>query len=168
MTKYDFDKIIDRRNTACLKYDFAIQRGSPADVLPFWVADMDFPIAREIDEQYEQNCVICTAPSKTFNIAGLQVSNIFISNKNLRRRFRKQVAAAGYSQVNTLGLVACQAAYTYGEDWLQQVKTYIEDNIEFVDAYLKQNLPQIKLLRPEGTYLVWLDCSALGLTAAER
>lgn len=168
MTKYDFDKIIDRRNTDCLKYDFAIQRGRPADVLPFWVADMDFPIAREIDEQYEQNCVICTAPSKTFNIAGLQVSNIFISNKNLRRRFRKQVAAAGYSQVNTLGLVACQAAYTYGEDWLQQVKTYIEDNIEFVDAYLKQNLPQIKLLRPEGTYLIWLDCSALDLTAAER
>lgn len=65
---------------------------------------MDFPIAREIDEQYEQNCVVCTAPSKTFNIAGLQVSNIFIPNKNLRRRFRKQVAAAGYSQVNTLGL----------------------------------------------------------------
>jgi len=274
MTKYDFDKIIDRRNTDCLKYDFAIQRGRPTDVLPFWVADMDFPIAREIQEalvercqhaifgysesteayfhavrdwytkhfnwspktewltktpgivfaiamavkaftqkgesvlvqqpvyypfseviednerklinsplilknghyeinfadleekivannvklmllcsphnpvwrvwtcaelqkvgdiclkhgvitvsdeihgdfvlennsqmvftslgeQYEQNCVICTAPSKTFNIAGLQVSNIFIPNKNLRCRFRKQVAAAGYSQVNT-------------------------------------------------------------------
>lgn len=64
MTKYDFDKIIDRRNTACLKYDFAIQRDLPADVLPFGVADMDFPIAREIDEQYEQNCVICTAPRK--------------------------------------------------------------------------------------------------------
>ena len=110
-----------------------------------------------LGEQYEQNCVICTAPSKTFNIAGLQVSNIFIPNKNLRRRFRKQVAAAGYSQVNTLGLVACQAAYTYGEDWLQQAKAYIENNIKFVDAYLKQNLPQIKLLRPEGTYLIWLD-----------
>ena len=168
MTKYDFDKIIDIRNTDCLKYDFAIQRGRPADVLPFLVADMDFPIAREIDEQYEQNCVVCTAPSKTFNIAGLQVSNIFIPNKNLRRRFRKQVAAAGYSQVNTLGLVACQAAYTYGEDCLQHAKAYIENNIKFVDAYLKQNLPQIKLLRPEGTYLIWLDCSALGLTAAER
>ena len=55
-----------------------------------------------------------------------------------------------------------------GEDWLQQAKAYIEDNIKFVDAYLKQNLPQIKLLRPEGTYLIWLDCSALGLTSAER
>ena len=123
---------------------------------------MDFPIAREIDEQYEQNCVICTAPSKTFNIAGLQVSNIFISNKNYAAA-PQAGSGSSYSQVNTLGLVACQAAYTYGEDWLQQVKTYIEDNIEFVDAYLKQNLPQIKLLRPEGTYLIWLDCSALAL-----
>jgi bifunctional pyridoxal-dependent enzyme with beta-cystathionase and maltose regulon repressor activities len=94
MTKYDFDKIIDRRNTDCLKYDFAIQRGRPTDVLPFWVADMDFPIAREIDEQYEQNCVICTAPSKTFNIAGLQVSNIFIPNKNLRQ-FTSPLPQAG-------------------------------------------------------------------------
>lgn len=97
--------------------------------------------------------------------AGIQYLH---SQQNLRRRFRKQVAAAGYSQVNTLDLVACQAAYTYGEDWLQQAKAYIEDNIKFIDAYLKQNLPQIKLLQPEGTYLIWLDCSALGLTAAER
>ncbi len=341
MTRYDFNQVIDRRNTACLKYDFAVQRGRPADVLPFWVADMDFPIAREIQEaltnrcahaifgysesdekyfnavhdwytkhfhwdtkiewltktpgvvfalamavkaftqkgdgvliqqpvyypfteviednerklvnsplilkgehyaidfsdlekqiiennvklmllcsphnpvgrvwtraelqkvgdiclkhgviivsdeihgdfvwennqqtvfatlgeKYAQNCVVCTAPSKTFNIAGLQISNIFIPNITLRRKFRKQVAAAGYSQVNTLGLVACQAAYTYGEDWLRQVKAYIYSNINFVEDYLAQNLPQIKLIRPEGTYLVWLDCSALGLDAASR
>ncbi len=341
MTRYDFDNVIDRRNTACLKYDFAVSRGRPADVLPFWVADMDFPIAREIQdalvkrcqhaifgysesdenyfqavhdwytqhfqwetksdwltktpgvvfalamavkaftqtgesvliqqpvyypftevitdnerklvnsplvlhnkhyeidfadlekkiienqvklmllcsphnpvgrvwtrtelkkvgdiclkhgviivsdeihadfvwgnnkqtvfaslgEEYAQNSVICTAPSKTFNIAGLQISNIFIPNKELRQKFRQQVAAAGYSQVNTLGLVACQAAYTYGEEWLTQVKSYIAANIKFVEDYLAQNLPQIKLVQPEGTYLVWLDCSSLGLTASER
>ena len=341
MTKYNFDEVIDRHNTACLKYDFAIQRGRPADVLPLWVADMDFPIAREIQdalinrcqhavfgysesddayfatvhdwyakhfnwetkqewltktpgivfalamavkaftkpgeavlinqpvyypftevikdnkrelinsplvlkdgkysidfadleakivqnnvklmllcsphnpvgrvwsaeelqkigdiclahnviivsdeihsdfvwgenkhtvfanlgEKYAQNCMVCTAPSKTFNIAGLQVSNIFIPNEELRTAFRHEVAAAGYSQVNTLGLVACEAAYRYGEDWLTQVKTYIEANIRFVDEYLKSNLPQIKLLAPQGTYLIWLDCSALGFTAEDR
>ena len=70
--------------------------------------------------------------------------------------------------MNTLGLVACQAAYTYGEEWLTQVKAYIRSNITFVDDYLKQNLPQIKMLPIEGTYLVWLDCSALGMTADER
>ncbi len=340
MTKYNFDEVIDRRNTACLKYDFAVQRGRPADVLPFWVADMDLPIAQEIQkalikrcehgifgysesdanyaaavcdwyaqyfnwqpqgewltktpgvvfalamavkaftkageavliqqpvyypfteviedngrqlvnsplilkdgryeidfadleakiidnnvklmllcsphnpvgrvwteaelrrvgdiclahgvivvsdeihsdfvwegkhtvfaalgEKYAANCVICTAPSKTFNIAGLQISNIFIPDAALRKSFRKQVAAAGYSQVNTLGLVACEAAYRYGRDWLEQVKEYIQDNIDFTAAYLEQNLPQIKLIRPQGTYLVWLDCSELGLSAQER
>ncbi len=340
MTKYNFDEVIDRRNTACLKYDFAVQRGRPADVLPFWVADMDLPIAQEIQkalikrcehgifgysesdanyaaavcdwyaqyfnwqpqgewltktpgvvfalamavkaftkagetvliqqpvyypfteviedngrqlvnsplilkdgryeidftdleakiidnnvklmllcsphnpvgrvwseaelrrvgdiclahgvivvsdeihsdfvwegkhtvfaalgEKYAANCVICTAPSKTFNIAGLQISNIFIPDASLRKSFRKQVAAAGYSQVNTLGLVACEAAYRYGRDWLEQVKEYIQDNIDFTAAYLEQNLPQIKLIRPQGTYLVWLDCSELGLSAQER
>ena len=341
MVSYDFDKIIDRRNTDCLKYDFAVQRGRPQDVLPFWVADMDFPIAQEIEEalvkrcrhgifgyseatdgyfaalqnwylkhfnwqvqrpwliktpgvvfalamavkaftepgdgvlvqqpvyypftevirdngrevvnaplalvnghyeidfadleqkladpkvklmflcsphnpvgrvwtkeellkvgdlclkynvitvsdeihsdfvwddnvhtpfatlgeEYQQNCIVCTAPSKTFNLAGLQVSNIFIPNQKLRRAFRKQIDAAGYSQLNTLGLVACQAAYTYGEEWLTQVKAYIRSNITFVDDYLNQNLPQIKMLPIEGTYLVWLDCSALGMTADER
>ena len=70
--------------------------------------------------------------------------------------------------MNTLGLVACQAAYTYGEEWLTHVKAYIRSNITFVDDYLKQNLPQIKMLPIEGTYLVWLDCSALGMTADER
>ena len=341
MVTYDFDRIVDRRNTDCLKYDFAVQRGRPKDVLPFWVADMDFSIAQEIEdalvkrcqhgifgyseatdgyfaalqnwylkhfnwqvqrpwliktpgvvfalamavkaftepgdgvlvqqpvyypftevirdndrevvnaplalvnghyeidfadleqklanpkvklmflcsphnpvgrvwtkeellkvgdlclkynvitvsdeihsdfvwddnvhtpfatlgEEYQQNCIVCTAPSKTFNLAGLQVSNIFIPNQKLRRAFRKQIDAAGYSQLNTLGLVACQAAYTYGEEWLTQVKAYIRSNITFVDDYLKQNLPQIKMLPIEGTYLVWLDCSALGMTADER
>ena len=341
MVDYNFDEVIDRRNTDCLKYDFAVQRGRPKDVLPFWVADMDFSIAQEIEdalvkrcqhgifgyseatdgyfaalqnwylkhfnwhvqrpwliktpgvvfalamavkaftepgdgvlvqqpvyypftevirdndrevvnaplalvnghyeidfadleqklanpkvklmflcsphnpvgrvwtkeellkvgdlclkydvitvsdeihsdfvwddnvhtpfatlgEEYQQNCIVCTAPSKTFNLAGLQVSNIFIPNQKLRRAFRKQIDAAGYSQLNTLGLVACQAAYTYGEEWLTQVKAYIRSNITFVDDYLKQNLPQIKMLPIEGTYLVWLDCSALGMTADER
>lgn len=118
-----------------------------------------------LGEKYAANCVICTAPSKTFNIAGLQISNIFIPNADLRRAFRKQVAAAGYSQVNTLGLVACEAAYRHGRDWLEQVKEYIQSNIDFTADYLAQNLPQIKLIRPQGTYLVWLDCSALGLNA---
>ena len=341
MVDYNFDEVIDRRNTDCLKYDFAVQRGRPKDVLPFWVADMDFPIAQEIEDalvkrcqhgifgyseatdgyfaalqnwylkhfnwqvqrpwliktpgvvfalamavkaftepgdgvlvqqpvyypftevikdngrevvnsplilknghyemyfadleqkladpkvklmflcsphnpvgrvwteaelrkvgdlclkynvitvsdeihsdlvwddnvhtpfatlgkEYEQNCIVCTAPSKTFNLAGLQVSNIFIANQKLRRALRKQIDAAGYSQLNTLGLVACQAAYTYGEEWLTQVKAYIRSNIAFVEQYLAEQLPQIKMLPIEGTYLVWLDCSALGMTAAER
>lgn len=341
MTIYDFDKPVDRRNSDCLKYDFAVQRGRPADVLPLWVADMDFPVAREIEdalvarcrhgvfgyseadaayfdvvrawyakhfawetreewltktpgvvfalamavkaytnpgdavllqrpvyypfsevivgngrrvvnsplrrqdggyvmdfddlerkitahkikllflcsphnpvgrvwtreelrrvgdiclrhrvlvvsdeihadfcwdgskhtvfaalgEEYADNCVVCTSPSKTFNIAGLQASNIFIPNAALRSAFRRQVDAAGYSQLNALGLVACRAAYAGGEDWLRQVKAYIRANIAFTKNYLAQYLPQLRLGETQGTYLLWLDCGALGMSAAER
>lgn len=339
--RYDFDKVIDRRGTDCLKYDFAVERGKPADVLPFWVADMDFAVADEVKEalvqrvqhgifgysdskggyfdavaawyrrnfnwqvqpqwlvktpgvvfalamavqaftkagdgvliqrpvyypfsqvieangrrlvnsplrfngsryemdladferqitennvklfilcsphnpvgrvwseselravgdiclrhgvivvsdeihadftweghrhrvfaslgqSYADNCIVCTAPSKTFNLAGLQVSNIFIPNDKLRQRFLAAMDRAGYSQLNALGLVACEAAYTHGQQWLDQVRQYIYANIQFVEQYFRQHIPQIKLVKPEGTYLLWLDCSSLEMTAAQR
>lgn len=116
-----------------------------------------------IREEFADNSITCTAPSKTFNLAGLQVSNIFIPNPRIRSQFRHGVDACGYSQLNVMGLVACQAAYTYGEEWLSEVKAYLKGNLDFVRVFLAENLPQIKLVEPEGTYLVWLDCSALGL-----
>ena len=334
--KYNFDEIIDRRNTDCLKYDFAVERGKPADILPLWVADMDFRTAPGIIERavedagfgiygyteskdnyfqavaswyqnyfdwevekkwlvktpgivfaigvaiqaltregdgvmiqqpvyypfgevikdsgrklvdntlvlkdghyeidfedfeekiaqnhvklfvlcsphnpvgrvwtldelrkmgeiclkhdvkvvsdeihsdfvyegrkhyvfttvapaFEEISIICTAPSKTFNLAGLQVSNIFIPNAQIRKSFLRQMSAVGYSQVNMIGLHACQAAYETGREWLEELKIYLKDNLDFVRTYLEENLPQIKLIEPEGTYLIWLDCRALGL-----
>lgn len=335
--KYNFDEIIDRRNTDCLKYDFAVERGKPADVLPLWVADMDFrtapgiieravadaslgiygyteskedyfraiadwyetyfdwkverrwlvktpgivfaigvavqaltkpgeavmiqqpvyypfseviqdsdrklvnsplvlqdghyeidfadfeqkivdekvklfvlcsphnPVGRvwkkeelqrigniclkygvkvvsdeihsdfvyegvrhyvfaAVDKRFADISIICTAPSKTFNLAGLQVSNIFIPNPQIRQVFRKQMSAVGYSQVNMIGLHACKAAYETGREWLEELKQYLKGNLEYVRGYLQENLPQIKLIEPEGTYLIWLDCRGLGLT----
>ena len=334
--KYDFDKVVDRHGTNCLKYDFAIERGKPADILPLWVADMDFqtapailerleetvkhgifgysdgkegyfaavqnwyrerfgwetkpewlvktpgvvfalaaavraytkegdgvllqqpvyypfsevitdngrkivnsplkitdgyytmdfddletkivenkvklfllcsphnPVGRvwseeelrrvgeiclrhgvlvvsdeihsdftygenihhvfaSLDEKYAAITTTCTAPSKTFNIAGLQISNIWISNPELRARFRAEVTAAGYSQVNLMGLVACQAAYETGEEWLKELKIYLEGKLDYVRTFLKENLPEIKLTEPEGTYLLWLDFKSLGM-----
>ena len=335
--KYNFDEIVDRRNTDCLKYDFAVERGKPADVLPLWVADMDFrtapgiieravadasfgiygyteskedyfraiadwyetyfdwkverkwlvktpgivfaigvavqaltkpgeavmiqqpvyypfseviqdsgrklvnsplvlqnghyeidfadfeqkivdekvklfilcsphnPVGRvwkkeelqrigdiclkygvkvvsdeihsdfvyeggrhyvftTVDERFADISIICTAPSKTFNLAGLQVSNIFIPNPQIRKAFRKQLSAVGYSQVNMIGLHACKAAYETGREWLEELKQYLKGNLDYVRGYLQKNLPQIKLIEPEGTYLIWLDCRGLGLT----
>ena len=334
--KYNFDEIIDRRNTDCLKYDFAVERGKPADVLPLWVADMDFrtapgiieqavadasfgiygyteskddyfqaiaswyqnyfdwkvekkwlvktpgivfaigiaiqaltkegdavmiqqpvyypfsevikdnnrtlvnnalvlkdghyeidfedfedkiiqnnvklfvlcsphnPVGRvwtadelrrigeiclkhdvkvisdeihsdfvyegrkhyvfsTVDPAFEDISIICTAPSKTFNLAGLQISNIFIPNVQIRKAFLRQMSAVGYSQVNMIGLHACRAAYETGREWLEELKIYLKGNLDYVRAYLEENLPQIKLIEPEGTYLIWLDCRALGL-----
>ena len=111
--------------------------------------------------------ITCTSPSKTFNIAGLQVSNIIISNATLRRQLRIQLAASGYSQLNSVGLVACEAAYRYGEEWYLAVKQYIKSNIEFVKDYIKKYLKDLKMIEPEGTYLVWIDFRALNLSAAK-
>lgn len=108
--------------------------------------------------------ITCTSPSKTFNLAGLQPSNNFISNRELRHKFKKEIAAVGYSQVNVMGLVACQAAYEEGKEWLEQLKEYLVGNLNFLRNYLKDNIPQIKLIEPEGTYLIWLDFRGFNLT----
>ena len=334
--KYDFDKITDRKNTNSIKYDFAKERGKPDDVLPLWVADMDFPtppqvladiqktvshgifgytevkddyynavsgwfkdrfdycITREeivktpgivfalamavraytnpgdsvmvqtpvyypffniisdngrelvknplvynegkyhiniedferkvkehnvklfilcsphnpvsrvwtrkeletineICEQYgiiiisdeihcdfiytghthtvfgciNEDAIICTAPSKTFNLAGLQVSNLFIKNAELRRKLEQEIRRSGFSQLNTPGLTACKSAYRHGGEWLNQLMSYLAGNINLVKNFLKEKLPKIKLIEPEGTYLLWLDFQELGLSQNE-
>ncbi len=111
--------------------------------------------------------ILCTAPSKTFNLAGLQVSNIFIANKEIKRRVKKEIVRTGYSQLNTYGLVACQAAYTYGASWLEELKQYLNENLRFVREFIALRLPQVKLVEPQGTYLVWLDFRQLGLPQPE-
>lgn len=120
-----------------------------------------------LKKEYEEITITCTAPSKTFNIAGLQVSNIFIPDNQLRHRFKRQIAASGYSQLNAAGLVACEAAYRYGEEWYSGVKAYIRENISFTKKFLEERISKVKMLEPEGTYLVWLDFRALGLSNRE-
>lgn len=117
-----------------------------------------------VDARFEAFSIICTAPSKTFNLAGLQASNIFIPDARIREAFLRQMSAAGYSQLNMIGLHACRAAYETGREWLEELKVYLKGNLEFVRGYLEQNLPQIRLIEPEGTYLIWLDFRALGLS----
>ena len=116
-----------------------------------------------ISDEFAENSVICTAPSKTFNLAGLQVANLFIKNETLRQRFKNEVSASGFSQLNVLGLVACKAAYQYGEPWLQELRAYLYGNLQYVREFIKNNLPGITLVEPQGTYLIWLDCTALRL-----
>ena len=120
-----------------------------------------------LKKEYEEITITCTAPSKTFNIAGLQVSNIFIPDNQLRHRFKRQIAASGYSQLNAAGLAACEAAYRYGEEWYNGVKAYIRENISFTKKFLEERIRKVKMLEPEGTYLVWVDFRALGLSNRE-
>ncbi len=115
-------------------------------------------------DEFRKISVTCTSPAKTFNLAGLQVSNIFIPDGAMRAAFKRQIAAAGYSQLNTLGLTACEAAYRYGGEWYAAMIKYIEANACFVKEYAAQSLFPVKLTPPEGTYLLWLDFRALGLS----
>lgn len=120
-----------------------------------------------IKKEYQDISITCTSPSKTFNIASLMMSNIFIPNHSLKRRFRKQVDAAGISQLCVMGLVACEAAYKHGEKWYQAMHSYIAENIEYTRLFVKENLPGVKMIDLEGTYLVWLDFNGTGLTVDE-
>ena len=118
----------------------------------------------DIKEEYKEISITCTSPSKTFNLAGFQISNIFIPNPEIRKKFEKEVAAAGYSQLGIMGLVACEAAYRDGEEWYNAMFEYVKANIEYTKEFFETRLPKIKMTDLEGTYLVWLDFRELGLT----
>ncbi len=118
-------------------------------------------------KDYMNNIILCTAPTKTFNLSGLQISNIFIPNVKIREKFQIELWNTGYSLINIMGLIACQAAYEKGQKWLNSLRKYLLKNIEYVDSFLKEKLPKIKLIYPEGTYLLWLDFNEFGLSDNE-
>lgn len=121
----------------------------------------------DIKEAYRGIAVTATAPSKTFNIAGLQASNIFIPSIALKSRFEKQLQAVGYHELNVMGMVAAQAAYEHGEEWYKAMHHYVKENIAFARKFIAQRLPLVKMLPHEGTYLLWLDFRELGLSCEE-
>ncbi len=111
-----------------------------------------------ISEEFAQNSIVCTAGSKTFNIAGLHNSNIIIPNEKIREVFKTTVLRhCVFMTPGVFGSTALQAAYTHGESWLSQVMEYVEANYNFMKGYLEQNLPGVKVLPCEGTYLIWAD-----------
>ena len=112
---------------------------------------------------YREITITCTAPSKTFNLAGLQAANVMIADPQLRERFRQESWSSGYSELNAMGLAACQAAYEEGGEWLEELKEYIWGNYLFLKEYLEAKMPQVTPGVLEGTYLVWLDFRNLGL-----
>ena len=133
----------------------------------FVFGDAKHTVFADIKEEFLGITVTCTSPTKTFNLAGTQISNIFIADDKLRQAFKKQVDAAGYSQCNVMGLVAGEAAYLYGEEWFEAVKEYIWDNIKFIQEYIDKNLKGVTMTNQEGTYLVWLDFKGTGIPADE-
>ena len=131
-----------------------------------WRGHEQTPYA-SISEEACLHSMMCTAPSKTFNLAGMATSNLFIPDPQMRRKFRSELLDVGQENMNRLGLFACRAAYEGGGEWLDQLIGYLAGNLALVRDFCKNRVPQIQLVEPEGTYLAWLDCRELGMTDDE-
>lgn len=154
-----------RLGNICLKYGVIVV--SDEIHADFTYPGYEHTIFSTLHLEFSTISIMCTAPSKTFNLAGLQCSNIWIEDPELRKKFIRTYNASGYSQLNSAGIAACEASYTYGEEWLMQLKAYLFKNLEYLRNFLKENLAGITLVEPQGTYLVWLDFSKTGLTDDE-
>ncbi|PWA07701.1 cystathionine beta-lyase [Pueribacillus theae] len=120
-----------------------------------------------ISKEFADISITCVAPSKTFNLAGLQSSAIIIPNKKLNETYQKSLDIEDGNMSNSFAIAAFEAAYNNGEQWLEELLTYLEKNLDFVNKFFKEEIPNASVVQPEGTYLVWIDCRKLGLSAKE-
>jgi cystathionine beta-lyase len=111
--------------------------------------------------------ITCMAPSKTFNLAGLATSHVIISDEKLRKRFNTTLEQLHAGMGNIFGTVAAEAAYRQGDEWRRQMLQYVQGNVNYLDHFLKSHIPEIRMIRPEATYMAWLDCRGLGMEEQE-
>lgn len=156
---------LDRLGRLCLAYNvIVISDEIHGDLI--YEGHRHIPLA-SLSPELAMQSIVCTAPSKTFNLAGLQTSNLIIPNPEYRKAYEASRDLTGIHNPNVFGITALEAAYREGEDWLNQLMHYLKESVEFLKSSLAQELPQIKLTQPEGTYLVWLDFRELGMKPEE-
>jgi cysteine-S-conjugate beta-lyase len=149
----------------CIKHNvLIISDDIHSDLLLF--GNQYTPIA-SIRKDIANQTITCIAPSKTFNLAGLQASILLIPNDSLKRRYNEVQQLFGVMGINTLGADAMQAAYEHGSKWLDELIQYLQENVLLIEEYLMNHLPQVKIMRPESTYLVWIDVRSLNITDKE-
>jgi cystathionine beta-lyase len=168
---------LERMGDLCLSYGcLVVSDEIHADFIYGTTAEASGPAAGKarkhtvystIKKEFRGNSVICTSPSKSFNLAGLQLSNIVIESPELRGRYRAEIGSSGYSQPNALGVAACRAAYEEGGAWFDELLAYIEGNLAALRLRIDGAIPGVRLIEPEGTYLPWLDFRGTGLTQGE-
>ncbi|MDR3540435.1 MAG: pyridoxal phosphate-dependent aminotransferase [Desulfosporosinus sp.] len=152
---------LERLGQLCLAYDIlVISDEIHGDLI--YEGYHHIPFA-SLSSELAERSIVCTAPSKTFNLAGLQTSNLIIPNVKYRQLFQASLSLTGIHNPNVFGITALEAAYQHGGDWLEQLMKYLKVNVEFLSSYLNRELPQIQVIQPEGTYLIWLDFRALGM-----
>ena len=120
-----------------------------------------------VSEKAKENSLVFMSPSKAFNMPGIASSYCIIENKELRDRFLGYTSASEFNEGHIFSYLSVAAAYSHGTEWLDQMLEYIQGNIDFTEDYLKKNIPQIKMIRPQASYLIFLDCRGLGLSQKE-
>lgn len=124
------------------------------------------PFTKAVPEMRDQ-AIILAGPNKTFNLAGLKCSNVIIHSRELRERFANYTEMCGVQGANTFALTACRAAYLHGDAYVKQLCAQIKENIGFLDRYLESTFPKLRLIPPQGTYLVWIDAGGLNMADGE-
>lgn len=160
-TKEELEKISE----ICLKHNVIVISDEIHSDITF--ENHKHTVFASISDETRENSIICTAPSKTFNLAGLQFSNIIIPNEKLRSKFTKEMERTGYDEPSLMGIVAATAAYSEGKEWFEAAKAYIWNNILFAEKLVREKCPKIKVLKPEGSYLLWMDFSAFNLSDSQ-
>lgn len=120
-----------------------------------------------VSKACQDNCITTNSPTKSFNIAGLQIANIITSNAEDRQKIDRAININEVCDVNPFGVIALQAAYNEGEDWIDQLNVYLWENYQALKTFFKDNLPQLEVINLEGTYLVWVNVRATGMTGDE-
>lgn len=120
-----------------------------------------------ISDDFRNRSVTCTSPSKAFNLAGLQIANVFAADESVRVKIDKAINLNEVCDVNPFGVEALVAAYNDGEEWLEELKCYLSDNYLYMRTFFNKYLPQFPVVKLEGTYLVWVDCSVLNRSSKE-
>ncbi|GAA0729724.1 pyridoxal phosphate-dependent aminotransferase [Clostridium malenominatum] len=120
-----------------------------------------------LGNEFAENSITCISPTKTFNLAGIQVSNIIIPNENLRKKFDNTMKLNAMGDINIFGIIGLIAAYEKGEQWYREMLYYIEENYNYMREYIEKNMPMIKVTKLEGTYLAWVDFRALRMNSKE-
>jgi cysteine-S-conjugate beta-lyase len=150
----------------CLKYDVLIISDEIHADLVF-PGKHHIPIA-SLSEEIADRTITCMAPSKTFNLAGLEASYTIVTNEQIRNKLKAQFSKQGYSNsLNTMANTAIEAAYNHGKAWLDELVSVLNNHQQYVTEMFRQHTPELKVVQGEGTYLLWIDCSALGMSSKE-
>ncbi|MED4016732.1 MalY/PatB family protein [Sutcliffiella cohnii] len=156
-TKEELNKI----GELCVKYDVIVVSDEIHGDLALF-GNIYTPFA-SISEQFSHQSIICIAPTKTFNIAGLQAAAIISHDDTKKRKIDAFLERQGHFTINTFGMIGMEAAYRSGAIWLSHVKKLIENNVETAFSFIQEQVPDVTAFKPEGTYLIWIDCRKLQL-----